>query len=304
MSTIAEIRIALAAKGIAAPAKARKQELLDLLNPGATIATTEGVVIAEQRHIDLPQGHSVSLINRADGSVDGHRAGCADVARIVKKERTDAPWTFEVASKREAFLDYNDDFIAEADGDETNTYAINWLPCADHVPAGEAALPADDAAEAGATPAPVEEQETAPLAPEATYDARGNYNTVFVPLAELLATDPRHAVRTWTEKESVMLVHVHVVGAGSEQFLALLQQTETDAIEAMRTWMKTLDRKGLSDMEKYNQNRSFLAGYGAAVAKRISGSKAMPVITFARDMEKALRADALKAGHVAAKAAA
>jgi hypothetical protein len=77
----------------------------------------------------------VELLNRADGSVDGHRHGCADIARIARKERIDRSGSWEVTSKRQAFLDYNADFIEEADGDESNTYEINWLPCADHVPA-------------------------------------------------------------------------------------------------------------------------------------------------------------------------
>ncbi|MCB0908237.1 MAG: hypothetical protein KDB63_14075 [Nocardioidaceae bacterium] len=136
-------------------------------------------------------------------------------------------------------------------------------------------------------------------AASATYAARGNYNTVWVPVALLLAES--HGIEARTEKVSVMLVNVHLAGDEAESLVALLNDTEVSATAALRAWQKTLDRKGQTDMEKYNQNRSFLAGYGAAVAQRLSGSKKLPVIAFARDMERALRADALKAGAAAAR---
>lgn len=88
--------------------------------------------------------YEIETLNRADGSVDGHRAGCADIARIAKKERIDRSGSWTVTSKLQAWADYNADFIGECYDHETcdeahgqcaNAYTINWLPCADHVPA-------------------------------------------------------------------------------------------------------------------------------------------------------------------------
>lgn len=79
----------------------------------------------------------IALLNMRDGSVAGHRAGCADVNRAIRSGKADfdaGAWEFSVATKREAFLEYNVDFIREADGDESNSYSIHWLPCANHVP--------------------------------------------------------------------------------------------------------------------------------------------------------------------------
>lgn len=136
------------------------------------------------------------------------------------------------------------------------------------------------------------------MTPDATFAARGNYNTVWVPMAQ--AMSGRGSV-VWTEKVSTMLVNVHAAGVEAEALVELLQDTEKAAQAALREWQKTQDRKGQTDMEKYNQNRSFLAGYGAAVAKRYTGSKSLPEIAFAKDMEKALRPEARKAGAKAAK---
>jgi hypothetical protein len=78
----------------------------------------------------------ISILTMSGGptDVEGHRAGCADIARKVNARKCDQPWTEDWPSKRAAFLDYNCDFIAEADGDESNSWTITWLPCADALP--------------------------------------------------------------------------------------------------------------------------------------------------------------------------
>lgn len=77
---------------------------------------------------------TITLINCADGSVEAHRTGCADILRGRRSAHDEvlAPEAWD--TKRECFLDYNADFIAEADGDESNTYQINWKPCTDFLP--------------------------------------------------------------------------------------------------------------------------------------------------------------------------
>ena len=165
----------------------------------------------------------------------------------------------------------------------------------------DAALQGDEPEQAESTTEPAEQPEEAALVPDAVFAARGNYNTVWVPLAVLLADDPRFAVRVWTDKVSTMLVNVNIAGSGSEQFHDLLTGIEDGSLTALKAWQRTQDREGQTDMEKYNQNRSFLAGFGAGVAARLASSKKPPVVAFARDMEKADRPDARKAGVAAGK---
>jgi hypothetical protein len=79
--------------------------------------------------------YSVTLINKSDGSVEGHKAGCADIKRQGHNDhaRFGDAWTLEVESKREAFLDYNADFLDEGQA-EDEVYQIRWLHCADLIP--------------------------------------------------------------------------------------------------------------------------------------------------------------------------
>lgn len=131
----------------------------------------------------------------------------------------------------------------------------------------------------------------------ATYAARGNYNTVWVPAALLLA-DVADGIDAWSEKESAMLVHVRIAGPSADEFLRHLESSIESAQAGLRTWQKTQDRDGQTDMEKFNQNRSFLAGYLAAC----TGAKKLPTVAFAKDMGRAVRLDAVKAGAAARKA--
>jgi len=83
------------------------------------------------------QTFEITLVNRADGTIDGHKPGCRDIARAAKADGIfgdQHPWTFAVASKRDAYLEYNSDFIAET-GEEEGHWEISWLPCTNHVPA-------------------------------------------------------------------------------------------------------------------------------------------------------------------------
>lgn len=78
--------------------------------------------------------HSITLINMDDGSVAGHKAGCADIKKQANKFYSDDPWTFEVSVKHDAWLEYNMDFIQQ--GEDAGTYPIGWRPCAKHVSQG------------------------------------------------------------------------------------------------------------------------------------------------------------------------
>ncbi len=205
-STVADIRAALAAAGIAAPAKARKQALLDLLHPEAALS-----LAPEQ--------------------------------------------------------------------------------------AESAALPAEEPVAADSPAEPVAQPEKVA---DAVRDWRGNYNTVLAPAAEMIAAGV-DGLDVWTVNVSAMLKQTHIAGPGAAGLAASLGETEALALAALKTWMKTLDRKDATDMERYNQNRSFLSGYLGAVVQEVTDSKKTPVVPFAKDMDRALRTDALKAGAAARK---
>jgi hypothetical protein len=156
-------------------------------------------------------------------------------------------------------------------------------------------LPAEEPAVAESTVEPE-------FAADATKEWRGNYNTIFAPAAELIATGSGVEVRT--VNVSTMLKETHLAGPTATDVVAALTEAETKAQAALRTWQKTQDRKEQTDMEKFNQNRSFLSGYLGAVARSLTGAKKTPSVEFAKDMEKALRPDAMKAGVAAHKASA
>lgn len=94
--------------------------------------------------------YKVQLVNMTDGSVCGHKAGCSDLKKLA--QRHDVLPVEEIATKHDAWLDYNSDFLAEGSG----AYDIDWKACANHVPAGEADVVAEEAeveVEAEAKPA-------------------------------------------------------------------------------------------------------------------------------------------------------
>jgi hypothetical protein len=79
--------------------------------------------------------HNIALVNITDGTVHGHKAGCADLTRGALRRHADEAWTFEVEDKADAWFNYNSDFLSE--GGEDNAYEIQWAPCAKHVPEGD-----------------------------------------------------------------------------------------------------------------------------------------------------------------------
>ncbi|WP_205474463.1 hypothetical protein [Nocardioides sp. SYSU D00038] len=164
----------------------------------------------------------------------------------------------------------------------------------------EAASRAEEPAAADSPAEPVEQPEKVA---DAVRDWRGNYNTVFAPAAKMIATGT-DGVDAWTVNVSTMLRQTHIAGPGAAGLSASLSETETQALAALKAWQKTLDRKEATDMEKFNQNRSFLAGYLGAVVREVTGAKKAPVVPFAKDMDRAIRPEALKAGAAARKASA
>lgn len=78
--------------------------------------------------------HSIALVNIYDGTVQGHKAGCADLSRGQLRRHADQAWNLEVEHKHEAWISYNIDFLNE--GEESGAYDIDWKACTKHVPQG------------------------------------------------------------------------------------------------------------------------------------------------------------------------
>jgi len=101
--------------------------------------------------------YQVVTMNMKDGSVQGHAHGCADLKRGKAKfsDPEQADMFMDVLTKHDAWLDYNADFIAECEHDGcdedaeqcVNAYEINWLPCADAVPAFPAEVAGEEVTE-------------------------------------------------------------------------------------------------------------------------------------------------------------
>lgn len=78
---------------------------------------------------------SITLIN-TDSGVIAHKTGCRDIARDIKTHGLGPfpadHFVEDSTSKRQTFLDYNSDFIAE--GGEENAWPIDWKPCCNSLP--------------------------------------------------------------------------------------------------------------------------------------------------------------------------
>lgn len=66
-----------------------------------------------------------------DYDVSVHRADCADVAKSIKGHDY---FREEFETKRDLWLDYNSDFLAE--GGEDAAWPIHFYPCTDGLPDG------------------------------------------------------------------------------------------------------------------------------------------------------------------------
>lgn len=66
-----------------------------------------------------------------DYDVAVHKAGCADVPKAIKGHDY---FEEEFETKRDLWLDYNSDFIAE--GGEENAWPIHFHPCTKGLPDG------------------------------------------------------------------------------------------------------------------------------------------------------------------------
>lgn len=77
--------------------------------------------------------YDITFVNEAKGGVVAHAAGCADLKFVGKGNHNEIAGTISATSKRDAFLEYNSDFI-EGD-DESNAWDIDFKNCTRHIPA-------------------------------------------------------------------------------------------------------------------------------------------------------------------------
>jgi hypothetical protein len=76
----------------------------------------------------------LTLINR-DSGVEVHAAGCGDVKKAIKSPFGQYDhYSFDYASRFQAWADYNADFLAE----ESGAWPLDFKPCTKALPVGEA----------------------------------------------------------------------------------------------------------------------------------------------------------------------
>lgn len=70
---------------------------------------------------------TIQYLNDSRGAVEVHSAACADVAKKLATHRFEDAGTAEVDTTREAWVEYNIDFLDE--GGAEAAWDIRFLPC-------------------------------------------------------------------------------------------------------------------------------------------------------------------------------
>ena len=100
----------------------------------------------------------------------------------------------------------------------------------------------------------------------------GNYSIVMVPFTHSVASGFGN-LTVLQQNVSAMLRRTFIIGHKSdvEAFTTLLDSLSLQAMSALHRWQRehAEERRGLTDMEKYVQHRSFLAGFGQEVGNRL-----------------------------------
>lgn len=111
---------------------------------------------------------------------------------------------------------------------------------------------------------------------EVVREWRGNYSIVMVPFV----SDVAYGFGNLTVLQSnhgAMLRKTYVIGFKSdvEAFLTLIDSLALQVLSALRVWQRdnAEARRGLTDMQKYVQHRSFITGFGHTVSNRLSANR-------------------------------
>lgn len=104
-------------------------------------------------------------------------------------------------------------------------------------------------------------------------DWRGNYSIVMVPFVHDVAQGFGN-LTILQSTASAMLRRTYIIGHKSdvERFTQLIDSLALQVLSALRRWQKEHadERRHLTDMQKYIQHRSFIAGFGQEVRKRLT----------------------------------
>jgi hypothetical protein len=107
---------------------------------------------------------------------------------------------------------------------------------------------------------------------EVTREWHGNYSIVMVPFVNDVALGFGN-LTVLQSTRSAMLRKTYIIGHKSdvEAFLVLIDSLALQVMSGLRRWQKENieSRRGLTDMEKYVQHRSFIAGFGQTVRTRL-----------------------------------
>lgn len=102
---------------------------------------------------------------------------------------------------------------------------------------------------------------------------KGNYSIVMVPFVSETAAAFGNLTVLQSKNFNGMTRWTYVIGHKSdvEEFVRLTNSLSVQVMSALRRWQREHreERRWLSDMEKYTQHRSFITGFGNAVARRL-----------------------------------
>jgi hypothetical protein len=101
----------------------------------------------------------------------------------------------------------------------------------------------------------------------------GNYSISMIPFTVMVAQGFGH-ITILQSKTSGLARNAHIIGQESdvEQFCRLLDSLSLQVNSALHAWQKEnrAPRRGLTDMQKYLQHRSFIEGFGQRVGSRLA----------------------------------
>lgn len=108
---------------------------------------------------------------------------------------------------------------------------------------------------------------------EVVREWKGNYSIVMVPFVANVAEGFGNLTILQSTR-SAMLRKTFIIGHKTdvEEFVALIDSLALQVLSALHRWQKEHkeERRGLTDMEKYVQHRSFISGFGLTVSSRLA----------------------------------
>lgn len=117
---------------------------------------------------------------------------------------------------------------------------------------------------------------------EVVREWRGNYSIVMVPFVHDVALGFGN-LTVLQSTSSAMLRRTYIIGTETDvnEFLVLIDSLALQVISALRRWQKENadERRWLTDMEKYVQHRSFIAGFGQTVRNRLRTTRTVEEAT-------------------------